>query len=82
MNLEGIRINHRLLDEQEISFFERDLENYANSLPAKPHTSADRADELRQFVNGYQNWQYRQFHNRYPLASYFVIDGERPKKET
>ena len=79
MRLEEISLNQRLLDNQEKSFLEADLKVYAASLESpKFSKSANRMVRLREFVEGYNNWSGRTFrHNRYPLQSYFVIDGMR-----
>ena len=79
MRLEEISLNQRLLDNQEKSFLEADLKVYAASLETpKFSKSANRMVRLREFVEGYNNWSGRTFrHNRYPLQSYFVIDGMR-----
>ena len=79
MRLEEISLNQRLLDNQEKRFLEADLKVYAASLESpKFSKSANRMVRLREFVEGYNNWSGRTFrHNRYPLQSYFVIDGMR-----
>ena len=79
MRLEEISLNQRLLDNQEKSFLEADLKVYAASLESqKLSKSANKMVWLREFVEGYNNWSGRTFrHNRYPLQSYFVIDGLR-----
>ena len=79
MRLEEISLNQRLLDNQEKSFLEADLKVYAASLESSKFSkSANRMVRLREFVEGYNNWSGRTFrHNRYPLQSYFVIDGMR-----
>ena len=79
MRLEEISLNQRLLDNQEKSFLEADLKVYVASLESpKFSKSANRMVRLREFVEGYKNWSGRTFrHNRYPLQSYFVIDGMR-----
>ena len=79
MRLEDISLNQRLLDNQEKSFLEADLKVYAASLESpKFSKSPNKIICLREFVEGYNNWSGRTFrHNRYPLQSYFVIDGMR-----
>ena len=79
MRLEEISLNQRLLDHQERSFLEADLKVYAASLESpKLSKSVNKMVRLREFVEGYNNWSGRTFrHNRYPLQSYFVIDGLR-----
>ena len=79
MRLEDISLNQRLLDNQEKSFLEADLKVYAASLESpKFSKSPDKMVCLREFVEGYNKWSGRTFrHNRYPLQSYFVIDGLR-----
>ena len=79
MRMEEISLNQRLLDNHGKSFLEADLKVYAASLESpKFSKSANRMVRLREFVEGYNNWSGRTFrHNRYPLQSYFVIDGMR-----
>ena len=79
MRLEDISLNQRLLDNQEKGFLEADLKVYAASLETpKLSKSSSKMVCLREFVEGYNNWSGRTFrHNRYPLQSYFVIDGMR-----
>ncbi|MDA0855894.1 MAG: hypothetical protein O2900_07980 [Proteobacteria bacterium] len=79
MRLDGIALNQRLLDHQERNFLEADLQVYAESEESpKLSKNANKLMWLREFVEGYNNWSGRTFrHNRYPLQSYFVIDGLR-----
>ena len=79
MRLDGIALNQRLLDHQERNFFEADLQVYADSQESpKLSKSTNKLMWLREFVEGYNNWSGRTFrHNRYPLQSYFIIDGLR-----
>jgi len=79
MRLDGIALNQRLLDHQERNFLEADLQVYADSQESpKLSKSTNKRMWLREFVEGYNNWSGRTFrHNRYPLQSYFVIDGLR-----
>ena len=79
MRLNGISLNQRLLDHQERNFLEADLRVYADSQESpKLSKSTNKMMWLREFVEGYNNWSGRTFrHNRYPLQSYFVIDGLR-----
>ena len=79
MRLEEISLNKRLLDKQEKRFLEADLKVYAASLESpKLSKGSNKIVWLREFVEGYNNWSGRTFrHNRYPLQSYFVIDGMR-----
>ncbi len=79
MRLDGIALNQRLLDHQERNFLEADLQVYVASQESpKLSKSANKMIWLREFVEGYNNWSGRTFrHNRYPLQSYFVIDGLR-----
>jgi hypothetical protein len=79
MRLDGIALNQRLLDHQEKNFLEADLQVYVDSQESpKFSKSANKMMWLREFVEGYNNWSGRTFrHNRYPLQSYFVIDGLR-----
>ena len=79
MRLDGIALNQRLLDHQERNFLEADLQVYADSQESpKLSKSTNKLLWLREFVEGYNNWGGRTFrHNRYPLQSYFVIDGLR-----
>ena len=79
MRLDGIALNQRLLDHQEKNFLEADLQVYADSQESpKLSKSTNKLMWLREFVEGYNNWSGRTFrHNRYPLQSYFVIDGLR-----
>jgi hypothetical protein len=79
MRLNGIALNQRLLDHQERNFLEADLQVYADSQESpKLSKSTNKMMWLREFVEGYNNWSGRTFrHNRYPLQSYFVIDGLR-----
>jgi hypothetical protein len=79
MRLDGIALNQRLLDHQERNFLEADLQVYADSQESpKLSKSTNKLMWLREFVEGYNNWSGRTFrHNRYPLQSYFVIDGLR-----
>ena len=79
MRLDGIALNQRLLDHQERNFLEADLQVYADSQESpKLSKTTNKLMWLREFVEGYNNWSGRTFrHNRYPLQSYFVIDGLR-----
>ena len=79
MRLDGIDLNQRLLDHQERNFLEADLQVYVDSQESpKLSKSTNKLMWLREFVEGYNNWSERTFrHNRYPLQSYFVIDGLR-----
>ena len=79
MRLYGIALNQRLLDHQERNFLEADPQVYADSQESpKLSKSANKLMWLKEFVEGYNNWSGRTFrHNRYPLQSYFVIDGLR-----
>ena len=79
MRLDGISLNNRLLDNIEKNFLEADLKLYVDSLESpKLSNSSNRMIWLREFVEGYNNWSGRTFrHNRYPLQSYFIIDGLR-----
>ena len=79
MRLDEISLNNRLLDNIERNFLEADLKTYADSLESpKLSNSLNKMIWLREFVEGYNNWSGRTFkHNRYPLQSYFVIDGLR-----
>ena len=79
MRLDGISLNNRLLDNIEKNFLEADLKLYADSLESpKLSNSLNKMIWLREFVEGYNNWSGRTFrHNRYPLQSYFIIDGLR-----
>ncbi len=79
MRLDGIALNQRLLDHQERNFLEADLQVYAESEESpKLSKNTNKLMWLREFVEGYNNWSGRTFrHNRYPLQSYFVIDGLR-----
>ena len=79
MRQDGIVLNQRLLDHQERNFLEADLQVYADSQESpKLSKSSNRMMWLREFVEGYKNWSGRTFrHNRFPLQSYFVIDGLR-----
>ena len=79
MRLDGISLNNRLLDNIERNFLEADLKLYVDSLESpKLSNSLNKMIWLREFVEGYNNWSGRTFrHNRYPLQSYFIIDGLR-----
>ncbi len=79
MRLDGIFLNSRLLDNIERNFLEADLKLYADSVESpKLSNSSNKMIWLREFVEGYNNWSGRTFRqNRYPLQSYFIIDGLR-----
>ena len=82
MKLENVSLNQRLLDQQEQRFLESDLQNYAETLECpKLSKNESRASWLKKFVEGYNHWNGRLYrHNRYPLHSYFVIDGTHQNK--
>ena len=83
MEMKCFSLNQRLLDQSEKRFLEADLKEFLETAES-PKLLEDEHQSvwLKKFVEGYYQWKGRRFLNgRYPLYSYFVIEGVRKNSE-
>ena len=83
MEVKCFSLNQSLLDQSEKKFLEADLEEFLET--AESPQLLDNENQsvwLKKFVEGYHQWKGRRFQNgRYPIYSYFVIEGVRKDPE-